>query len=83
MVDRATGGSSIQDGQVEMMLHRFDFDSLFISISDQVIPLFQSKDSSCLVINSRRLLVDDGRGVGEALDETVCISNNTCQGLTV
>ncbi|KAL6222262.1 hypothetical protein ACLB2K_005654 [Fragaria x ananassa] len=52
LVDRATGGSSIQDGQVEMMLHR-------------------------------RLLVDDGRGVGEALDETVCISNNTCQGLTV
>nr|XP_011462234.1 PREDICTED: alpha-mannosidase isoform X1 [Fragaria vesca subsp. vesca] len=52
LVDRATGGSSIQDGQVEMMLHR-------------------------------RLLVDDRRGVGEALDETVCISNNTCQGLTV
>ncbi|KAL6213599.1 hypothetical protein ACLB2K_013046 [Fragaria x ananassa] len=52
LVDRATGGSCIQDGQVEMMLHR-------------------------------RLLVDDGRGVGEALDETVCISNNTCQGLTI
>ncbi|XP_050374901.1 alpha-mannosidase isoform X1 [Argentina anserina] len=52
LVDRATGGSSIQDGQVELMLHR-------------------------------RLLVDDGRGVGEALDETVCISNNTCEGLTV
>ncbi|KAL6220707.1 hypothetical protein ACLB2K_008463 [Fragaria x ananassa] len=51
LVDRTTGGSSIQDGQVEMMLHR-------------------------------RLLVDDGRGVGEALDETVCISNNTCQGIT-
>ncbi|KAK9948409.1 hypothetical protein M0R45_003985 [Rubus argutus] len=57
LVDRATGGSSIQDGEVELMLHR-------------------------------RLLKDDSRGVGEALDETVCVNNtrqvnNTCQGLTV
>lgn len=51
LVDRATGGSSIQDGEVELMLHR-------------------------------RLLDDDGRGVGEALDETQC-AGNTCDGLTV
>ncbi|KAL5557535.1 hypothetical protein UlMin_039771 [Ulmus minor] len=51
LVDRATGGSSIADGQVELMLHR-------------------------------RLLVDDGRGVGEALDETVCVEDK-CEGLTV
>nr|KYP55020.1 Lysosomal alpha-mannosidase [Cajanus cajan] len=53
LVDRATGGASIKDGEVELMLHR-------------------------------RILHDDGRGVGEPLDEQVCINNNkTCEGLTV
>ncbi|XP_062143907.1 alpha-mannosidase isoform X1 [Alnus glutinosa] len=52
LVDRATGGASIKDGEVELMLHR-------------------------------RMLFDDSRGVGEALDESVCINNNTCEGLTV
>ncbi|XP_027344930.1 alpha-mannosidase isoform X2 [Abrus precatorius] len=53
LVDRATGGSSIKDGEVELMLHR-------------------------------RILQDDSRGVGEALDEEVCVDNNkTCEGLTV
>ncbi|KAJ0096736.1 hypothetical protein Patl1_29103 [Pistacia atlantica] len=51
LVDRATGGASIKDGQVELMLHR-------------------------------RLLEDDGRGVGEALDEMVCVGGK-CEGLTV
>ncbi|KAJ0988739.1 hypothetical protein J5N97_007095 [Dioscorea zingiberensis] len=51
LVDRSTGGSSIKDGQVELMLHR-------------------------------RLLHDDGRGVAEALNETVCV-NDKCSGLTV
>ncbi|KAL5754442.1 hypothetical protein ACOSP7_022662 [Xanthoceras sorbifolium] len=51
LVDRATGGASIEDGEVEIMLHR-------------------------------RILQDDGRGVGEALDETVCV-HDTCEGLTV
>jgi alpha-mannosidase len=32
---------------------------------------------------SRRLLYDDSRGVGEALNETVCNSNGECEGLTV
>ncbi|XP_057854517.2 alpha-mannosidase [Cryptomeria japonica] len=50
LVDRAVGGSSIQDGQLEIMFHR-------------------------------RLINDDGRGVGEALDETVC--EVECEGLTV
>ncbi|KAG0461842.1 hypothetical protein HPP92_020318 [Vanilla planifolia] len=49
LVDRACGGSSIQDGQLEIMLHRL-------------------------------LLADDGRGVGEALDEIVCIDDG-CEGL--
>ncbi|KAJ8435416.1 hypothetical protein Cgig2_001068 [Carnegiea gigantea] len=45
LVDHAVGGSSIKDGQIELMLHR-------------------------------RLLHDDSRGVGEALNETVCILND-------
>ncbi|KAG9442660.1 hypothetical protein H6P81_018514 [Aristolochia fimbriata] len=51
LVDRAVGGGSIQDGQLEVMLHR-------------------------------RMLKDDSRGVGEALDETVC-AGTTCEGLTI
>ncbi|KAK7360218.1 hypothetical protein VNO77_02200 [Canavalia gladiata] len=51
LVDRATGGASIKDGEVELMLHR-------------------------------RILFDDGRGVGEPLDELVC-ANKACEGLTV
>ncbi|XP_066387203.1 alpha-mannosidase-like isoform X3 [Miscanthus floridulus] len=50
LVDRAVGASSIQDGQLEIMLHR-------------------------------RLLKDDGRGVGEPLDEVVCVDQD-CEGLT-
>ncbi|XP_020573833.1 alpha-mannosidase At3g26720-like [Phalaenopsis equestris] len=51
LVDGCMGGSSIQDGQVELMLHR-------------------------------RLLHDDGKGVAEALNETVCV-NDECAGLTI
>ncbi|XP_065872513.1 probable alpha-mannosidase At5g13980 isoform X2 [Euphorbia lathyris] len=51
LVDRSVGGSSIMDGQVELMLHR-------------------------------RLVHDDSRGVGEALNETVCILDK-CTGLQI
>ncbi|XP_059645280.1 alpha-mannosidase At3g26720 isoform X3 [Cornus florida] len=51
LVDRSVGGSSLVDGQVELMLHR-------------------------------RLLRDDSRGVGEALNEEVCVLDE-CKGLTV
>ncbi|KDP22539.1 hypothetical protein JCGZ_26370 [Jatropha curcas] len=51
LVDRPVGGSSIVDGQLELMLHR-------------------------------RLVKDDSRGVGEALNETVCVLDK-CTGLTV
>ncbi|XP_019447413.1 PREDICTED: alpha-mannosidase At3g26720-like isoform X2 [Lupinus angustifolius] len=51
LVDRSVGGSSLVDGQIELMLHR-------------------------------RLIHDDARGVGEALNETVCIVDN-CEGLTI
>ncbi|KAF7801853.1 alpha-mannosidase [Senna tora] len=51
LVDRSIGGSSLVDGQVELMLHR-------------------------------RLLHDDSRGVGEVLNETVCVVDK-CEGLTI
>ncbi|XP_071709988.1 alpha-mannosidase At3g26720 isoform X2 [Rutidosis leptorrhynchoides] len=51
LVDRAVGGSSLVDGQIELMLHR-------------------------------RLLYDDGKGVGEVLNETICVQND-CKGLVV
>uniref|UniRef100_A0A7N2KY22 Alpha-mannosidase n=1 Tax=Quercus lobata TaxID=97700 RepID=A0A7N2KY22_QUELO len=51
LVDRSLGGSSIVDGQMELMLHR-------------------------------RLLLDDSKGVAEALNETVCVLNK-CTGLTI
>ncbi|GFQ01122.1 alpha-mannosidase [Phtheirospermum japonicum] len=51
LVDRAVGGSSLVDGQIELMLHR-------------------------------RLINDDSRGVGEALNEEVCVLGS-CEGLTV
>lgn len=51
LVDRSVGGSSIVDGQLELMLHR-------------------------------RLLYDDGKGVAEALNETVCVGND-CRGLGI
>ncbi|CAI0456274.1 unnamed protein product [Linum tenue] len=51
LVDRALGGGSIKDGQIELLLHR-------------------------------RLLLDDSRGVDEALNETVCV-HNKCMGLTI
>ncbi|KAG8652720.1 probable alpha-mannosidase At5g13980 isoform X1 [Manihot esculenta] len=51
LVDRSVGGSSLVDGQLELMLHR-------------------------------RLVKDDSKGVGEALNETVCILGS-CTGLTI
>ncbi|KAJ6686994.1 ALPHA-MANNOSIDASE [Salix purpurea] len=51
LVDRSMGGSSLVDGQIELMLHR-------------------------------RLLHDDSRGVGEVLNETVCVLDR-CEGLTI
>ncbi|KAK1369859.1 Alpha-mannosidase [Heracleum sosnowskyi] len=51
LVDRAVGGASLVDGQIELMLHR-------------------------------RLLHDDSRGVGEVLNEEVCVLKD-CKGLMV
>ncbi|KAL1314516.1 hypothetical protein HN51_041317 [Arachis hypogaea] len=51
LVDRSVGGSSLEDGQIELMVHR-------------------------------RLLLDDSKGVAEALNETDCVADD-CRGLTV
>ncbi|OMO99297.1 hypothetical protein COLO4_13373 [Corchorus olitorius] len=51
LVDRSVGGSSLVDGQIELMLHR-------------------------------RCLHDDLKGVGEVLNETVCVPDG-CEGLTI
>ncbi|KAH7518968.1 hypothetical protein FEM48_Zijuj09G0227800 [Ziziphus jujuba var. spinosa] len=51
LVDRSVAGTSLVDGQIELMLHR-------------------------------RLLHDDSRGVGEVLNETVCVLEK-CEGLTI
>ncbi|CAI0555724.1 unnamed protein product [Linum tenue] len=51
LVDRSVGGSSLVDGQIELMLHR-------------------------------RMLHDDMRGVGEVLNEIVCVLDE-CEGLTI
>jgi alpha-mannosidase len=51
LVDRAVGGSSLENGQIELMLHR-------------------------------RMQHDDIRGVGEILNETVCLPEG-CKGLTI
>ncbi|KAI3510264.1 hypothetical protein L1887_25797 [Cichorium endivia] len=49
LVDRAVGGASLVDGQIQLMLHR-------------------------------RLLYDDKKGLGEVLNDTVCVLND-CKGL--
>uniref|UniRef100_A0A6N2KXU6 Alpha-mannosidase n=1 Tax=Salix viminalis TaxID=40686 RepID=A0A6N2KXU6_SALVM len=78
LVDRATGGASIEDGQLELMLHRFKTSNSYI------IVFFNAQEHTKLILLSytRRTLFDDSRGVNEALDESVCIGDE-CEGLTI
>lgn len=78
LVDRSVGGSTIKDGELELMLHRF-------SIPIQVTYLYYSSLETCYMGSPspcRRLHDDDSRGVAEALNETVCVFGE-CTGLTV
>lgn len=81
LVDRASGGSSIVDGELEVMLHRLipEISSHFLIFSPTS---FEHYDILSVGIFCRRLLKDDGRGVAEALNETVCTPDG-CTGLTV
>lgn len=80
LVDRAMGGSSLVDGQIELMLHRFITTLIILSACISFIR-HHDHDLQCS-FSYRRLLRDDGKGVAEALNETVCIDNQ-CKGLTV
>lgn len=88
LVDRATGGASIKDGEIELMLHRFCINWILFSFLCWNINLCQIKRyNSCFTLAIlfffvRRLLADDGKGVQEALDEQVCVEGK-CDGLTV
>ena len=87
LVDRSVGGSSIVDGQLELMLHRSRLCFLlimliFLSIMLSIFIHYCTSIFSLLFFPDRRLLFDDSRGVGEALNETVCVLED-CRGLTV
>lgn len=93
LVDRAVGGSSLVDGQLELMLHRFQSHITSLSIVHDIrkykvfliinlcITLSVLTETKCFQL-CRRMLHDDIRGVGEILNETVCVQNK-CEGLTV
>ncbi|XP_024378993.1 alpha-mannosidase At3g26720 isoform X1 [Physcomitrium patens] len=50
---------------------------------DRALGAASTADGQLEIMLHRRLLYDDHRGVGEALNETVCGSNGRCEGLTV
>lgn len=90
LVDRSVGGSSLVDGQIELMLHRFVrpfitfcYNYCSMSVAEPRLLVFMISDYLFFFSNKkRRLLHDDVRGVGEVLNETVCVQNE-CEGLTV
>ncbi|EFJ34782.1 hypothetical protein SELMODRAFT_266756 [Selaginella moellendorffii] len=58
----------------------------FSILVDRSVGAGSISDGQLEVMLHRRLLVDDGRGVGEALDEVVCLpqrNSSNCEGLTV
>ncbi|KAJ3682593.1 hypothetical protein LUZ60_015166 [Juncus effusus] len=50
---------------------------------DRAIGASSIQDGQVELMFHRRMLVDDAKGVGEALNETVCVNKNKCEGLTV
>ena len=81
LVDRSIGGSSINDGQIELMLHRYILKQHNCN-NNLLLRFLLFFNLYYFVPTNRRLLHDDGRGVAEALNETVCLDNQ-CEGLIV
>lgn len=50
--------------------------SLHLDVKDTLMDLR-------FLLCKRRMLFDDSRGVGEPLNETVCVGEKSCEGLTV
>ncbi|KAF9618950.1 hypothetical protein IFM89_002945 [Coptis chinensis] len=89
LVDRSVGGSSLEEGQIELMLHRFFLSSfVFIGFCHDRLDSELMDHTSLLIydevffLSYRRFEHDDSRGVGEVLNETVCVLNK-CTGLTI
>ncbi|KAL5706468.1 alpha-mannosidase [Ranunculus cassubicifolius] len=59
-----------------------DKETEFSVLVDRAIGAASIKDGEMELMLHRRIIFDDSRGVGEALDETVCVED-TCEGLTV
>ncbi|PKI59892.1 hypothetical protein CRG98_019665 [Punica granatum] len=68
---------------INLGIYTTDQKSEFSVLVDRSVGGASIKDGEVELMLHRRMLQDDARGVGEALDETDCIGNDTCQGLTV
>ncbi|OWM66454.1 hypothetical protein CDL15_Pgr013671 [Punica granatum] len=67
---------------INLGIYTTDQKSEFSVLVDRSVGGASIKDGEVELMLHRRMLQDDARGVGEALDETDCIGNDTCQGLT-
>ena len=69
IIDTSVGGSSIHDGEVELMVSSKAICRCFVN-SGSILT-----DCLCLQLH-RRVMVDDSRGVQEPLNETMCGCND-------
>ncbi|KAL6011768.1 hypothetical protein ACLOJK_002233 [Asimina triloba] len=74
LVDRSVGGSSL----VDVCCHSLDIGATWVFLAG----VCNLRDPLEVILPCRRLLHDDSKGVGEALNETVCVLDK-CEGLTI